>query len=428
MSQVRLAKAKNAIRGQVHVKNDGKGNLTLQMPSNHAQYYYGLKQKYISFGAKDTPQNRIAAMTAAIEMNNDLELGVFDPQKAVKYQHLSKQSTGRYEATLVSNEANNLLCLYKDFVKQLTLAETTRKTLHEGTLLHYFSRMVLEEGYGLNQQSQIYNWVKKNIGVTNAREALRLFYRLIEWAKREQRLPENFNNKFKEYEQEFSKAIKRINTSRKLPKAVANLMPREGIKAWTEAERDLIIEAFYARKKTGRNLYGVDHLGCLIEFFFNTGCRHGEAFALTWGDISADFKTMHISKSYAGKIKIVKGTKTGKVRTVPLNLKTQELLKRLKSDDVTTDTLVFRNTEGGYYQTANISSTWCPSKETSIIKRLIKSGALTCYLDMYSTRRTFVSLQINKGVPVTTVAKWIGDNPETVLKHYARPDDDAVPY
>lgn len=428
MSQVRAAKAKNATRGQVHVKNDSKGNLTLQMPSVYAQHYYGLKQKYISFGAKDTPQNRIAAMTAAVEMNNDLELGLFDPQRAVKYQHSSKRSTGKYEGALVSNEANNLLCLYKDFVKQLILAETTRKNLHEGSLLNHFSRMILEEDYSLNQQSQIYGWIKKNIGVTNAKQALRLLYRLIQWAKREQRLPEDFANNFKEYEQEFGKAVKRINISRKLPKAAAHLMPREGIKAWTEAERDLIIEAFYARKKAGRNLYEIDHLGSMIEFLFNTGCRHGEAFALTWGDVSADFKTMHISKSYAGKIKKVKCTKTGKVRTVPLNLKVQELLKRLKPDNVTTDTLVFRNTEGGYYQTANISSTWCPSKETSILKRLIKSGALTTYLDMYSTRRTFVSLQINKGVPVTTVAKWVGDNPETIFKHYARPDDEAVPH
>jgi len=68
------------------------------------------------------------------------------------------------------------------------------------------------------------------------------------------------------------------------------------------------------------------------------------------------------------------------------------------------------------------------SDSSSVIGRLIEEGKLTCYLDMYSTRRTFVSLQINKGVPVTTVAKWVGDNPETILKHYARPDDEAVPY
>jgi len=428
MSQAKAAKSKNADRGQVQVRDDGKGNLTLQVPSVYAQHYYGLKQKYISFGAKDTPHNRVLAMTAAIQMNEDLEVGKFDPQGTVKYQHPSKQLGERYVSAQLEFKDTDLMGLYKEFVNQLTLAETTRRHKYEKTYPNHLNRMVKEEGYTLKQQSEIAAWIKKGAAPVIALSMLALMYRLIEWAKREYRLPEDFPNKFKEYESEFKKSLRTVDLSRKQHAGATSLMPREGIKAWTEAERDLIIQAFYSRRKSTRNTNGVDCLPRLIEFLFNTGCRHGEAFALTWGSVSQDFKTVHISKSYSGAFKVLKGTKTGKVRTVPLNLRAQQVLKELKPANAGADTLVFSNRNGDYYQGNNARQYWDPSYKISVIGKLIKEGALTCYLDMYSTRRTFVSLQINKGVPVTTVAKWVGDNPETILKHYARPDDEAVPY
>lgn len=428
MSQVKAAKSKNADRGQVQVREDGKGNLTLQVPSAYAQHYYGLKQKYISFGGKDTPHNRVLAMTAAIDMNQDLGLGKFDPQETVKYQHPSKRLGEKYKSTKLEFKDADLISLYKEFVAQLTLAETTLRNRYKSTYPNYLNRMVKEKSYTLKQQSEIAMWIKKEAAPSVALSMLSLMHRMIEWGTKESRLPEDFPNRFKEYKSDYKKSLRTVDLSRKQPSSAAGLMPREGIKAWTEAERDLIIQAFYSREKKRRNHYGVDHLARLIEFLFNTGCRHGEAFALTWGDVSQDFKTIHISKSYSGTFKVLKGTKTGKVRTIPLNLRAQQVLKELKSDDVSKDTLVFSIAGGGYYSNGNTRQYWNPSRKISVIGKLIKEGKLTCYLDMYSTRRTFVSLQINKGVPVTTVAKWIGDNPETVLKHYARPDDDAVPY
>jgi len=426
MSQAKTVKSKNADRGQVQVRNDGKDNLTLQVPSVYAQHYYRLKQKYISFGGKDTPSNRVLAMTAAIQMSEDLQLDKFDPQGVVKYQHPSKQLGERPALVNRLNlKGENLLELYKKFVEQLTLAETTLKGKYQRTFPNHLNKMIEEKGYSLNQQAEIFAWIKKNIAPFIASSMLALIRRLIVWAKREGYLPEDFPNKFVEYEKEFSRSLKTVNTRRKAHASTTQLMPRNGIQAWTEQERDVIIAAFYSRRQKVR---GVDHIARLIDFFFNTGCRHGEAFALTWGDISQDFKTVHIAKSYSSQFKVLKGTKTGKNRTIPLNLRAQEILKELKPPVCALHDLVFATGSGGYCQSRNLRQYWDPSYTISVIGKLIKEGKLTCYLDMYSTRRTFISLQVNKGVPVTTVAMWAGDNPETILKHYARPDDDIVPY
>lgn len=427
MTQVKAIRSKNAERGQVQVREDGKGNLTLQVPSVYAQYYYGLKQKYISFGAKNTQVNRGQAIMAAIQMNEDLESKKFDPGKVAKYQHSSKQLEEKYIPAALKFKDESLMDLYEGYAEQLTLAETTRKGSYEGTYLSHLTKMTKEKSYTLKQQSEIATWFKKNVAPTRTLRMLSLMARIIDWAKREYHLPKDFPNNFKEYESDFKKSLRTVNTKRKPPAGATHLMPREGIKAWTEAERDIIVQAYYARRRAV-NGPKVDLMAALVEFLFNTGCRHGEAFALTWGDISSDFKAVHISKSYCGEFKVLKGTKTGKSRTVPLNAKMQQLLKGLKPADANANALIFSIVNGGYYQTSHMHQYWLPSSRYSVIKKLIEQGKLTCYLDMYSTRRTFVSLQINKGVPVTTVAQWVGDNPETILKHYARPDDEAVPH
>lgn len=60
-------------------------------------------------------------------------------------------------------------------------------------------------------------------------------------------------------------------------------------KAFTLQQRDLIIEAFETSKYS--------HYASLIKFLFWTGCRPGEAFALTWQDISEDCRQIFINKS-----------------------------------------------------------------------------------------------------------------------------------
>ena len=425
----------NAPRGQVTAKDDGKGNLTIQLPTVYASRYYGSNQKYISFGAKNTPENMIEAMRSALKMQKDMESGKFNPLEITKYRHSSKR-IGDYNHV----EDISIISLFNDFVKSLIIELTTRNGLYR-FLANHLQKMVSQHNYSLKQQSEIDIWIRSSIAESSAIILLASLHRMIEWGKRESKIPKDFPNKFKQYEQDFKRSLRGQRAKKKPPIAVAHLPVKQGIQAHSEENRDKIIAAFYNRKR--QCPYKLDHLGYLIEFLFLTGCRHGEAFALIWKDIEYGKNKqglpevkINIDESYNGEEKLTKNTKTRKHRKVPATNRVIEILEILKPKHPDPNLLVFRNYQNNHLNSDAIQRLWIPIledpdegiKDISVIGKMIRDGELDYYMDAYSTRRTFTSLQINKGVPVPTVAKWIGDNPETVLKHYARPDDDAVPY
>lgn len=427
----------NSTRGQVVVKIDSNDNLTFQLPSIYSNHYYGVKQKYIGFGAKNTRENMTAAMVAALDLQSDLESGKFNPQETVKYKHSNKR-LGDYNRV----EDISVISLANDFVKSLIIERTTFNSEYK-TLLSHLKKMVDQHKYTLKQQSEIDIWIRNSIAESNAIRLLTLLYRMIEWGKRESKISKDFPNKFKQYEQDFKKSLRGQRAKRKPPIAVAHLPTKEGIQAHTEEYRNKIITAFHNRKRQKGDLFKLDHIAYLVEFLFLTGCRHGEAFALMWKDIeygkdkSGLLKVkINVDESYQGRDKITKNTKTRKHRKVPATDRVIEILEMLKPKCQDPNLLVFRNSQGNHFNSNNLSRVWIPKVhdpangiyDSSILGKMIRDGEIDYYMESYSTRRTFVSLQINNGVPVPTVAMWIGDDPETVLKHYARPDYDAIPY
>ena len=423
----------NAQRGHVQVCDDGKGNLAFQIPLIYAQHYYQRNQKYISYGAKDTPANRRDAMTAAIEMQLDMENNKFDPKNVSKYKRLSTE-LGTYTKP---NDAS-VIDLFTRFCENLIIEETTRRSAYRAFTNH-INRLSDNTTLTLMQQKEIYAWLRENMAEGTVLKMLALFNRMIIWGKRESILSEDLANKFSQYRKDFMKSLQGKPAKRVLPKSTAHLPVKEGIQAHTEACRDIIIAAFHNRKGR-KNTVKHDHIAYLVEFLFLIGCRHGEAFALTWKDIEYGVDKndlpqvkININKSYAGSIRAVKSTKTRKDRKVPATDRVIEILEILKPENADLSSLVFRNRNGRHFQSGCMTAHWNPAgitnaKTPNTMATLIAEGKLNYYMDAYSTRRTFVSLQLNKGVPVNTVAMWVGDNPETILKHYARPDDDAVPY
>jgi integrase len=209
-----------------------------------------------------------------------------------------------------------VLELYQDFKKHLNVCITTLKGSY-GTYHNHLKKMEDSCGYQLTQQLEIKTWIQSNAGLRTALNMLSMFHRMIEWGKREERLPHTFVSKFGNYHSEFKKSLKTVNTRRKPPKSVDDLVTPEGIQAWSEEERDIIISAFYERKIQNSKIDKTDYMAPLIDFLFNVGCRHGEAFALTWSDISSDFTSVYISESYSSPYHIIKCTKTGKIRLAP---------------------------------------------------------------------------------------------------------------
>jgi len=424
-----MAKRVNTERGQVKV-SVAKGSLNLQIPSLYAQQYYDRKQHYLSFGARDTQENMLLAMQAALEMQRDLESGSFDSGDIDKYKHPSKRVGRQYSAS--THKVEGVLELYDDFVRSIRVAQTTLAGTYR-TYRNHLVKMTEEHGYTVKQQLEIKSWVEDNVAPTITIRVLALLDRMLEWGKREEKIAPNTVSKFKGYEKEYKKSLRTINTKRKPPKGAEHLMSDNEIKAWSEQERDIIIAAFHSRLSSGwqaklDDANQLDYKAYLIEFLFLVGCRHGEVFALTWADVADDFKRITINKSYSSDCHIVKCTKTGKARTIPVSSRVQEILRILKSANTTASTLVFPNGDGKYSNSHIIYKVWNPTAVSSVIGKLICEKKLTQYCDAYSTRRTFISLQISKGASVVDVAQWVGDEPETILKHYARYNAQAVPF
>lgn len=61
-----------------------------------------------------------------------------------------------------------------------------------------------------------------------------------------------------------------------------------------------------------------------------TGCRNGELYALKWQDISFENGLITIQRSYNCRSKILKSTKSGDYRNIPINQDLEVFLKELK--------------------------------------------------------------------------------------------------
>ena len=143
-------------KGQIKVIEDRDGNLRIQIPNPHAQYYYQKNQKYICYGAKNTQSNMIAAMNAALELQTDIESNEFKPLETAKYKHSNKQ-LGNYNHI----KSISIISLFNDFVKNLIIEPTTRDTVYL-THFNHLKRMTDQHEYTLKQQSEIDIWIRNN--------------------------------------------------------------------------------------------------------------------------------------------------------------------------------------------------------------------------------------------------------------------------
>ena len=63
-----------------------------------------------------------------------------------------------------------------------------------------------------------------------------------------------------------------------------------------------------------------------------TGCRSGELYSLLWSDVDLESNSITVSKSYNCRLKIIKGTKAGYWRTVPISSELKSLLIDLRAN------------------------------------------------------------------------------------------------
>ncbi len=193
------------------------------------------------------------------------------------------------------------------------------------------------------------------------------------------------------------------------------------IKAYTLEQRDLIIKTFESHPK-------FSHYTSLIKFLFWTGCRPGEAFVLTWGDISRECTRISITKAYASRVHVLKGTKNNKRRVFPCKngSKLQSLLLDIRPDSPDPKELIFKAKTGQRLNLNILDKCWRAHNTigytyNGVVGDLADKGTVP-YLSAYSTRHTFATWAIASGASPEKVAYWIGDNVQTVLTYYCHPD------
>lgn len=353
------------------------------------------KQFYIASGLTDTTKNRSIVRERRDLIERDIALGRFDPSLA-SYQF----RTANTQAPILEQQPTlgELWSVFKNY-KIAFLEQTTILNSYEVTA-RFISRLPSQE---LKDAVKIRDWLLANTTYGMAWRLISRFSDCCNWA--------------------IASALISVNPFEKLKlKRPKKKSDADDYRAYTKEQRDLIIAAFEGHSK-------FSHYAPLIKFLFWTGCRHGEAFALTWGDIQENATRISFTKS-CNAYRIKKGTKNGKRRTFPTTSgsKLQELLLAMKppAGEYTTGSLVFTSKTGRPLTSALFRSVWRGCRVggrfyPGIVTELASLGEVP-YIKPYSTRHTFATWAIASGVTPDRVALWIGDEVNTVLQYYCHPN------
>lgn len=351
------------------------------------------KQFYLGTSLKDNKTNQDIVRARIEIIQRDVALGRFDSS-------LESYKFGNYKIPTTSSDKLSLGELWEKFVdfQKQHLQQSTLETEYKSItkIISELSSQSLEDAViirALLLQKYSYH---------TAHKTLAAFSRCCNWGIDSGLIESN----------PFEKV--------QLPKPKKQSNEDQG-KAYTLEQRDLIIGAFESHLK-------FSHYSNLVKFLFWTGCRPGEAFALTWGDINADCTRISITKAYASRVRILKGTKNNKRRVFSTyeGSKVQSLLFELKSNSPDPKQLIFKSSSG-QRMNLRISDRFWRGYTTKnyqyngVVTELAEQGIIP-YLSIYSTRHTFATWAIASGVSPEKVAYWLGDDTQTILAYYCHPD------
>lgn len=399
----------------VKVRSD-RGALRLQFSVKISQEYWGKRIYFKSVGLSNTPENwtRLGDICRLVQMDLDHPDAKFDPTLE-KYLNPNRAKLIKAEKVL----AVTLRHLWEDFcqwkLQSGQIRTTTYKTRYARTYKNWLEPW-LDKPVGFDL---VQNLAVSLINSDNYKPTLKkLLSQLKLMGERAVRLEKLNLNYFAELE----------HIHVKIPRKSLALEEQENYRAYSLKERDSIIKAFYASVEPEEKA-----IASLIEFLFLTGCRLGESFALTWGNIGKN--GIIFDSSYSTETKELGATKTNVRRlfkTVGYTL-LLELINRLKSNAFKTgnNDLVFLNLEGERVDRLLIDKLWrgktSGKKFTpGVVTRLVDAGVISDYLKPSSTRHTFITIQARSGVDLPLLADSVGNSVDVIYKHYLGRDRQAT--
>ena len=354
--------------------------LRLRLPR---QVFEG-KQKYLALGLVDTKINHKIAEAKAQEIEFDIVLERFD-YTLDKYRptHLKPVTILDSQTALNLGE---LWDKYMEFKKPIASPSTI------GNQYAGFTRAIaLLPSQNLKDSVMIRDWIVANKPPNAAKRLIVQLNACCKWGMKSGLITEN----------PFFDMASEI----KLPK---NQRGEENeISPFNREERDLIIEAF---AKHPHYRYYTSY----VQFCFFTGCRPSEAIGLQWKHIDFDNSVVKFRQAvvfgegYQPTIK--DGLKTQEKRDFPINNQLREILITHKPEGAKPNDFVFSAKEGGFIRVNNFANVaW---------RKVLESCGLA-YRKPYQTRHSFITLCLDAHIEVKDIAKWVGNSPEIIYRHYA---------
>ncbi|WP_019498384.1 tyrosine-type recombinase/integrase [Pseudanabaena sp. PCC 6802] len=340
------------------------------------RWLYQGKRYTLSAAVSDNPTGRALARQKAAQIELDISAGYFDP------------SLLKYKPKLLGKNATELTApqLFDRYVeaiardKNLTNGSLRR---YQGIQAHVRQHLTLPAVTVSDRiAGDFAAYLKEHVSDRTAKEYLWMLRSCWDWARGKYHIAD---------ENPWIAPLARIKPQ-----------PKQKVRPFTTAEIKAILAAF-----EGDRYYS--HYYPFVQFLFGTGCRLGEAIALQWKHLGADYQTAWIGQSIAdGKRK---STKTGKARTILLSSKVSEMLRsRHEALQPKPDDLVFPSPKGGYIDSHNFRNrAW---------KHILEQCHIE-YRKPYSTRHTAISHALANGANYLQVAEATGHDPRVLHQSYA---------
>ncbi len=383
-----------------------QGKYRIRLPRSIANQNNGVanENRRVCTRLEATEANYPAVARIALQIDLDLHNGCFD-STLEKYREAFKPKTYLkiVPPSVVVLEPKqqtelDLLQLWDRYSLYMKpqLAETTYQ---KDYVRKYRNHIANLPKHSLEDSVEIRDYLLGNVTASTAKRVLTYLSACCGWAVKSRLIKEN---PFDEMSEDIKLKKKDTDT----------------IDPFTASERDIIIKAFEEHPN-------YCHYASFVKFLFHTGCRTGEAIALQWGNVSPDCKSITFSESYDGGTKTRKDTKTGKTRKFPCNDLVKEILLSIRPETPSKTAQVFYSPTGLIISNTRFTNqVWkgCRSGKKvykGIVTDLVNKGIIERYRCPYTTRHTWITLALEKGLSVSQVAKLAGNSPKIVLEHYA---------
>lgn len=138
-----------------------------------------------------------------------------------------------------------------------------------------------------------------------------------------------------------------------------------------------------------------------------TGMRSGELYALEWTDVDLERDNIVVSRSYNARFKLLKSTKAGYWRNIPISTELRKLLLELKAADPNRSHVLPRFRD------------WKKGEQAKVLRSFCKQIGIKS-VKFHTLRACFATQLLGNGVASIKVMKIAGWKDLATMERYAR--------